>query len=380
MAMGTRKDQEQQEEMWIPQASLAKGASHPFYQRLNQLLEESRFDEFVEGRCRQFYAAKRGRPSLAPGMYFRLLLIGYFEGIDSERGIAWRAQDSLALRRFLRVGLEESPPDHSTISRTRRLIDLETHREVFSWVLRLLAEKGLMKGQTLGMDRKRERKGSNEEWKHPHDPDARITKMKDGRTHLAHKVEHAVDFQSGAVVAVNLAAADAGDTKTVGNTVAEAGEQIATVAGEPKSEGVNPEGPKEVVLDKGYHSNEVLVELAEWQVRTYCSEPERGRRRWEGKAEEQAAVYANRRRIRGERGKKLLRQRGEKLERGFAHLYETGGMRRVHLRHHRNILKRLLVHVAAFNLGLVMRQKWGRGTPRGLQGYRWDLFAPCCSS
>jgi transposase len=421
MAMGTRKDQEQQEELWIAQASLAKGASHPFYQRLNQLLEESRFDEFVEGRCRQFYAAKRGRPRLAPGVYFRLLLIGYFEGIDSERGIAWRAQDSLALRRFLRVGLEETPPDHSTISRTRRLIDLETHREVFSWVLRLLAEKGLLKGQTLGidattleanaalrtivrrdtgegyqdflkrlaqesgiatptreqlarLDRKRERKGSNEEWKHPHDPDARITKMKDGRTHLAHKVEPAVDFQSGAVVAVNLAAADAGDTKTVGNTVAEAGEQIATVAGEAKSEGVNPEGPKEVVLDKGYHSNEVLVELAEWQVRTYCSEPERGRRRWEGKAEEQAAVYAKRRRIRGERGKRLLRQRAEKLERSFAHLYETGAMRRVHLRHHRNILKRLLVHVAAFNLALVMRQKWGRGTPRGLQGYRLDLL------
>jgi transposase len=419
--MGTRKDQEQQEELWIPQASLAKGASHPFYQRLNQLLEESRFDEFVEGRCRQFYAVKRGRPSLAPGVYFRLLLIGYFEGIDSERGIAWRAQDSLALRRFLRVGLNESPPDHSTISRTRRLIDLETHREVFSWVLRLLAEKGLLKGQTLGidattleanaalrtivrrdtgegyqdflkrlaqesgiatptreqlarLDRKRERKGSNEEWKHPHDPDARITKMKDGRTHLAHKVEQAVDFQSGAVVAVNLAAADAGDTKTVGSTVAEAGEQIATVAGEAKSEGVNPEGPKEVVLDKGYHSNEVLAELAQWQVRTYCSEPERGRRRWEGKAEEQAAVYANRRRIRGERGKKLLRQRGEKLERSFAHLYATGGMRRVHLRRHSNILKRLLLHVAAFNLGLVMRQKWGRGTPRGLQGYRLELF------
>jgi transposase len=421
MAMGTRKDQEQQEELWVPQASLAKGASHPFYQRLNQLLEESRFDEFVESRCRPFYAAKRGRPSLAPGVYFRLLLIGYFEGIDSERGIAWRAQDSLALRRFLRVGLEESPPDHSTISRTRRLIDLETHREVFTWVLRMLAEKGLLKGQTLGidastleanaalrtivrretgegyqdflkglaqesgiatptreqlarLDRKRKHKGSNEEWKHPHDPDARITRMKDGRTHLAHKVEHAVDLESGAVVAVNLAAADAGDTKTVGNTVAEAGEQIATVAGEPKSEGVNPEGPLEVVLDKGYHSNEVLVELAEWQVRAYCSEPERGRRRWEGKSEEQAAVYANRRRIRGERGKKLLRQRGEKLERSFAHLYETGGMRRVHLRHHRNILKRLLVHVAAFNLGLVMRQEWGRGTPRGLQGYRFDLF------
>ena len=421
MAMGTRKDQEQQEEMWIPQAALAKGASHPFYQRLNQLLEESHFDAFVEGRSRRFYAARRGRPSLAPGMYFRLLLIGYFEGIDSERGIAWRANDSLALRRFLRVGLDETPPDHSTISRTRRLIDVETHREVFTWVLEVLAATGLLKGQTLGvdattleanaalrtivrrdtgegyqefltrlaqasgiktptreqlarLDRKRAHKGSNKEWEHPHDPDARIAKMKDGRTHLAHKVEHAVDFSSGAVVAVTVQPADAGDPATGRDTVCEAGEQIATVAGGEKGEAVNPQGPKEVVLDKGYHSNEMLVELADWQVRSYCSEPDRGRRDWEGKQEEQAAVYANRRRIRGERGKRLLRQRGEKVERSFAHCYETGGMRRVHLRHHRNILKRLLVHVAAFNLGLVMRKMLGRGTPRGLQGYDSALF------
>src|SRR2546422_1759981 len=152
MAMGTRKDREEQEELWVPHTALPKGASHPFYQRLNQLLEESHFDEFVEGRCQRFYAKKRGRPSLVPGVYFRLLLIGYFEGIDSERGMAWRANDSLALRRFLRVGLEESPPDHSTISRTRRLIDVETHREVFTWVLGVLAEKGLLKGQTLGID------------------------------------------------------------------------------------------------------------------------------------------------------------------------------------------------------------------------------------
>jgi transposase len=421
MAMGTRKDQEQQEEMWIPQASLAKGSSHPFYQRLNELLEESRFDAFVEGRCQRFYAEKMGRPSLAPGIYFRLLLIGYFEGVDSERGIAWRAQDSLALRRFLRVGLEEAPPDHSTLSRTRRLIDLETHREVFTWVLGVLAEKGLLKGQTLGvdattleanaalrtivrrdtgegyleflrrlaqesgiptptreqlarLDRKRAHKGSNEEWEHPQDPDARITKMKDGRTHLAHKVEQAVDFSSGAVVAVTVQPADAGDTATVGETVCEAGEQIAAVAGTKPDERVNPEGPKEVVLDKGYHSNDVLAELADWKVRTYCSEPERGRRCWEGKTAEQAAVYANRRRIRGERGKDLLRQRGEMLERSFAHMYETGGLRRVHLRRHPNILKRLLVHAAAFNLGLVMRQLLGRGTPRGLQGYEAALF------
>ena len=421
MAMGTRKDQERQEEMWVAQASLAKGASHPFYQRLNQLLEESRFDEFVEGRCRRFYAARRGRPSLAPGMYFRLLLIGYFEGIDSERGIAWRASDSLALRRFLRVGLDEAPPDHSTISRTRRLMDVETHQEVFTWVLGILAEKGLLKGQTLGvdattleanaalrtivrrdtgeayqeflkrlaqesgiktptreqlarLDRKRAHKGSNQEWKHLYDPDARIAKLKHGRTHLAHKVEHAVDFSSGAVVAVTLQPADAGDAATGRATVCAAGEQIATVAGTEQGAGVDVEGPKEVVLDKGYHSNEVLVELADWKVRSYCSEPERGRRCWEGKEQEQAAVYANRRRIRGERGKRLLRQRGEKVERSFAHCYETGGMRRVHLRHHPNILKRLLVHVAAFNLGLAMRKVFGHGTPRSLQGYEAALL------
>ena len=400
---------------------MAKGASHPFYQRLNQLPEESRLDEFVEGRCGRFYAERRGRPSLAPGMYFRLLLTGYFEGIDSERGTAWRANDSLALRRFLRVGLEESPPDHSTISRTRRLIDVETHREVFTWVLGVLAEKGLLKGQTLGVDAttleanaalrcivrrdtgegyqefltrlaqesgiktptreqlarldwKRAHKGSNEEWEHPHDPDARITKMKDGRTHLAHKVEHAVDINSGAVVAVTVQSAAAGDTATGGETLCEAGEQIATVAGEEKRAGVDPEGPKEVVLDKGYHSNEMLAEFADRKVRSYCSEPDRGRRCWQEKKEEQAAVYANRRRIRGQRGKRLLRQRGEKLERSFAHLCETGGMRRVHLRRHPNILKRLLVHAAAFNLGLVMRKLLGRGTPRGLQGYDAVLF------
>ncbi len=397
MAMGNCTQRRRQEAMWIAHHTLARGPSHPFYERLNQLLEGNHFDDFVEGLCRRFYAEKQGRPSLAPGIYFRLLLIGYFEGIDSERGIAWRAQDSLALRSFLDIALDESPPDHSTLSRTRRLMDVETHREVFAWVLRILAEQGLLKGQTLAidattleanaalraivrrdtgegyqeflqrlaqasgiktptredlarLDRKRAHKGSNEEWEHPHDPDARITKMKDGRTHLAHKVEQAVDVETEAVVAVTVQAADRGDTQTVQETLCEAGEQVATVAGEAKSEGVNPQGPKEIVLDKGYHSSEVLVKLAEWEVRSYCS------------------------RIRGERGKRLLRQRGEKIERSFAHLYETGGMRRVYLRRHPNILKRLLVHVAAFNLGLVMRKLFGKGTPRGLQGYRAVLF------
>lgn len=424
--MGTHEAQKQQEALWIPCTALPQGASHPFYQRLNQLLEGSGFDAYVEGRCRRFYAAKLGRPSLAPGMYFRLLLIGYFEGIDSERGMAWRANDSLALRRFLRVGLDESAPDHSTISRTRRLIDVETHREVFAWVLRMLAEQGLLKGETLGidattleanaalrsivrrdtgegyqeflqrlaqesgiatptreqlarLDRKRRRKGSNEDWEHPHDADARIAKMKDGRTHLAHKVEHGVDLESGALWAVTVQPADQGDTETVGATLREASEAIAQVARETNDreagERVNRQGPVEAVLDKGYHSGEVLVDMKARAVRSYCSEPKRGRRRWKGKREEQAAVYANRRRIRGGRGKGLLKQRGEKIERSFAHCYETGGLRRLHLRRHPNILKRLLVHGAAFNLGLVMRKIFGHGTPRGLQGYRAELFS-----
>jgi transposase len=323
------------------------------------------------------------------------------------------------------VGLEESAPDHSTISRTRRLIDLETHREVFVWVLRVLAEMGLLKGETLGidattleanaalrsivrrdtgegyqevlqrlakesgiatptreqlarLDRKRARKGSNEEWEHPHDADARIAKMKDGRTHLAHKVEHGVDLESGALWAMTIQPANRGDTETGASTLTEVGEAIAQVARETNDdeagERVHPQGPIEAVLDKGYHSGAVLVDMQERAVRSYCSEPDRGRRRWQGKSEEQAAVYANRRRIRGDRGKRLLRQRGEKIERSFAHLYETGGLRRVHLRQHPNILKRLLVHGAAFNLGLVMRKIFGKGTPRGLQGNRAELL------
>lgn len=423
MAMGRRAKQQRQEPIWIPQSELPQTAAHPFYQRLNQVLEERSFDNFVEQRCASFYAERMGRPSLAPGRYFRLLLIGYFEGIDSERGMAWRAADSLALRSFLGIGLEEMPPDHSTISRTRRLIDVETHQAVFRWVLELLAEKGLLKGKTVGidattleanaamrsivrrdsgegyeeflrrlaqesgiatptreqlakLDRKRAKKGSNEDWVNPHDPEAEITKMKDGRTHLAYKAEHAVDLETGAVVAVTVASGAAGDTETVLETLPQAGEHIAEVAcatnNEEVGERVQAEGPQEAVADKGYHSNHTLQVLAEAEVRTYISEPDRGRRCWKGKTGARQAVYGNRRRITGEHGKELLRQRGELLERSFAHAYETGGMRRLHLRGRQNILKRVLIHIGGFNLSLVMRELLGKGTPRGYQGFSAD--------
>jgi len=416
--MGTRQAQEKQEDIWIANAELARSPGHPFYQRLNELLDSEKFDLLVEGLCQKFYAAKMGRPSLVPGIYFRALLIGYFEGIDSERGIAWRLADSLALRQFVGISLTESTPDHSTISRTRRLIDVETHREVFGWVLALLADRGLLKGKRVGvdattleasaamrsivrrdtgeryeefltglakasgmetptreqlarLDRKRKKRTSNKEWMSPTDTDARVTKMKDGRTHLAHKAEHAVDLDTGAVVAVTLREADKGDTTTLDRTLCEAGEAVAELVGreaERHSESapkVNVAGIEEMVADKGYHSGAVVERVKSYGVRSYIPErQQKGRRNWEGKAGQQQAVYANRRRVQGNYGKSLLRRRGELVERSFAHCYDTGGMRRTHLRKHNNILKRQLIHVAGFNLSLIFRRLLGAGTPR----------------
>jgi transposase len=257
----------------------------------------------------------------------------------------------------------------------RSIVRRDTGERYEEFLTRLAKGSGIetpTREQLAKLDRKRPKKGSNEDWKHPHDPDARITKMKDGRTHLAHKAEHAVDMETGAIVAVTLHGADEGDTATIQGTVAEAGERIATIVADAEDDEavkqVSADGPREVVTDKGYHSRAVVRELTEWGVRTYCSEPNRGQQRWSGQAREQQAVYANRRRIRGERGLRLLRQRGEKLERWNQHLYDRGGMRRVHLRGRENILKRLVVHSGAANLGLLMRKLFGKGTPRGLAG------------
>jgi transposase len=409
MAMGTRRKRERQQDLWIATSDVVETPANVFYDRLNQILDEHKFDAKVERLCQKFYKKSvYGRPSLAPGVYFRSLLIGYFEGLDSERGIAWRTADSLSLRKFLGYALDEATPDHSTISRTRRLYWLETHKAVFRWVLKILDEEGLVSGRTVSidattleanaalksivrrdngqsyndylkelaqaagienptreqlarLDRKRKKKGSNQEWMSPSDPDARITKMKDGRTHLAHKAEHAVDLTSGALLAVTLQPANEGDTTTIHKTLEEA---------QAAAREINDQGVEEVVADKGYHSGAVLMDVHEQQVRSYIPEPERGRRNWqgEGKAEEQKRTYENRRRVRGDRNKRLQKLRSELTERSFAHLYETGGMRRVHLQGRKNILKRLLVHGAAFNLSLILRKTMGVGKPRRLQG------------
>jgi transposase len=415
MAMGQREG-ERQPDFWVPTSDLARSPGHPFYDELNKLLGAARFDQFVEERCASFYAETMGRPSIAPGVYMRMLLIGFFEGIDSERGIAWRCADSLSLRSFLGYEMSKKTPEHSSLTRIRQRLDVEVHQEVFTFVLKVLAEKGLLRGRAIGIDattleanaalrsivrrddgtqyeeflealakesgiktptradlaridKQRPRKGSNDEWKNPHDPDAKITKMKDGRTHLAHKAEHAADLDSGAVLAVTVQDATLGDCTTLKATmVATVQNMQAVVADEKCAEKVSHTALATWVADKGYHSNETMTMAAEVGLKTYISEPDRGERRWKDKHTAKAGTYANRRRLRSKRGRALMRRRGELLERTFAHCLETGGMRRVHLRGRANILKRYLVHVAAFNLSLVMRQIFGVGTPRGLQG------------
>ena len=411
--MGTRKSRERQESLWYG-TELPAAPGHPFYTRLNEALDKASFDHHCEESCAGFYHATLGRPSLAPGLYFRIMMIGFFEGLDSERGIAWRLADSLTLRQFLSIGLDEKTPDHVTISRTRRLIDGETHQRIFNWVLERLAQSGLIKGKTIGvdsttleanaamksivrrdtgesyddylkrlaeaegvnakdaaalrrMDRKRKKKTSNEDWESPSDGDAEITKLKDGRTALAYKAENAVDMETGAIVAVTTHGGAAADTATVEATVIEAGAAVAELVTAEPPEGqyqVHPGGVEEVVADKGYHSNEVAVGLRELGVRTYIAEPDRGRRNWEGKQAEKEAVYGNRRRIRGERGKRMQRQRGEKIERNFAHQFDTGGMDRLYVRGLENVHKKLLVQAAACNLALLMRLIYGAGKPR----------------
>jgi len=426
MALGKRKPK--QNFLWVDARHLQAHPAHPFYRRLNEILERAQFDRYVERLCRKYYAPVMGRPSIAPGVYFRCFLVGYFEGIDSERGIAYRIADSLSLREFLGLSLEEPTPDHSTLSKTRRRLSLGTHKAVFRWVLRLLAREGLLSGKNLGVDattleanaamktivrrdngasydeyvaqlmanegveeptpverrrwdRRRKKSLSNREWVNPHDPEARITKLKDGRTHLAYKAEHAVDLDTGAVVALTVQPADRGDPQSLRVTVAEAGSVVTGMASQAaEADAVGPVkrvsevGVERVVADKGYHSKPVLEELAEVGVRTLIAEPERQRQCRAGQRAPRAAVYANRRRLKTPTGKALMRRRGVLIERTFAHLYDTGGLRRVHLRGKDNLAKRLLIHAAAFNLSLILRQLLGVGTARQAA----DLLAALC--
>jgi transposase len=407
MTMGRRKA-EQQPELWVPTAELPRSPGHVFYEKLNHLLAEARFDAYVEDLCLPYYAEGVGRESIPPGIYFRMLLVGYFEGLDSQRGIAWRCADSLSLRAFLGIPLDEASPDHSSLTKIRQRLPFEAHERVFLFVLQLAQEKKLLRGKTVAVDattleanaalkaivrkdtgedyqaylkrllaeqgvenptaeevrrfdRNRPKKGSNKEWESATDPDSRIAKMKDGTTHLAYKAEHVVDLDSEFVLAASVHTADQSDPSTLVDSVLLAQTNLVLAGREQEIE--------EAVADKGYHKAQTLAECAQCNTRTYIPEPKGKKYKWADKPEAwRRARAANRRRVKGARSKRLQKKRSELVERSFAHVCETGGGRRTWLRGLVDVSKRYLVQVAAHNLGLVMRKLFGVGKPRVLQG------------
>lgn len=413
MALGRRK-KERQQDFWIATDKLPRSEGHVFYRNLNRLLAAAGFEPFVESLCEEHYHDSMGRPSIPPGVYFRMLLVGYFEGIGAQRGIAWRCGDSLSLREFLGIGLTENTPDHSSLTRTRDRLPLEIHAAVFQFVLQVADEKGLLKGKTVAVDattleanaamksivrrdtgedwnayikrlmqeageieasdepsveaiarfdkKRKDKKVSNQEWQSETDPDSRITKMKDGRTHLAYKAEHAIDLDTELILAAEIYHANEADADTIGPSVEAAQGNLIQAESEADIE--------EVVADKGYCKNETLAELEFTEgMRTYVAEPKQTHRRnWKNKpAQQRRAVTNNRRRTKGQRGRALQRNRSERVERSFAHVCETGGSRRTWLRGIDKVRKRYLMSAMARNLGLLMRSLFGFGTARSLQ-------------
>jgi transposase len=408
MSMGRRPEQ-RQADLWIAITDLPSSPGHVFYDKLNQLLAEASFDRYVESLCQPYYADGIGRESIPPGVYFRMLFVGYFEGLDSQRAIAWRCSDSLSLRSFLGVRLNEATPDHSSLTTIRQRLPLDMHEQVFTFVLKVAQEKKLLRGKTVAVDsttleanaamrtivrkdtgedwkgfvkglmaqegidnptdeeirrfdkKRKKKKVSNKDWESPTDPDSRITKMKDGTTHLAYKAEHTVDLDSEFVLAATVHAADQADSATLVESVLHAQANLVLAGSEQEIE--------EAVADKGYHKAETLADCERCQTRTYIPEPQGKDYNWEGKPEEwRPATLRNRRRVKGNRSKRLQKKRSELVERSFAHVCETGGGRRSWLRGLENVTKRYAVQVAAHNLGLLMRKLFGVGKPRTLQG------------
>jgi transposase len=407
MALGKRNHEHQ--EAWVATTDLPKSPGHPFYRKLNALLAEAGFDDWLEKLCRPHYAETMGRPSIPPGVYFRMILVGYFEGVSSQRGIAWRCSDSRSLCEFLGMPITEETPDHSSLSRVHGRLPLEVHEQVFAFVLTIAAKKKLLSGKTVGVDstmleadaamksivrkdtgddwktylkglaaeagienptdeelrrfdkNRKDKKVSNDEWQSPNDPDSRIAKMKDGRTHLAYKAEHVVDLESEFLLSAVVYHADEGDPETLADSVMQAQVNLQTAESDIEI--------REAAADKGYHKAATLELCDSLKVRTYIPErKQKHRSKWLDKPPAyKAAVYANRRRVRGERSKRLQRLRSERVERSFAHVCETGGARRCWLHGLVKVAKRYLLQAAARNLGLLLRKLFGMGTPRGLQ-------------
>ena len=408
MGMG-RRPTEQLADLWVATADLPQSPGHVFYDKLNGLLAQAGFDRYAEGLCQPYYADGQGRDSIPPGAYFRMLFVGYFEALDSQRAIAWRCSDSLSLRAFLGIPLHEATPDHSSLTKIRQRLPLDVHEQVFVFVLKVAHQKKLLRGKTVAVDSttleanaamrgivrkdtgedwkeylkrlmaeqgvedptdedirrfdkgRKGKKVSNEEWQSPADPDSRIAKMKDGTTHLAYKAEHTVDVDSGLVLAAAVHTADRGDADTLLDSVLHAQINLVKAGSEQEIE--------EAVADQGYHKAQTLADCEQCNTRPYIPEPRGREYNWEDNPPAwRKATAANRRRVKGARSKRLQKRRSEVVERSFAHVCETGGGRRTWVRGLTEVTKRYVVQVAAHNLGLLMRKLFGVGKPRTLQG------------
>lgn len=431
MALGRRK-RDQQQDLFITPDSLPKSNGHVFYKKLNELLDAQGFDTWIENLCQEFYTQGRGRPSIPPGIYFRMLLVGYFEGIQSQRGIAWRCADSLSLRTFLGIPLTESTPDHSSLTVIRERLPQSVHEAVFEWVLRIANDKKLLQATSVAVDSttleanaamksivrkesgedwrafviglmqadgvisqgevpsidamkrydssRKHKKVSNEEWFSPVDPQAKIARMKDGTTHLAYRAEHVVDTNSSLIIGAEIQSATASDNATLEDSLHAAQIHLDNAGATRRI--------KEVTADKGYHSTQSLTQLNEHtDFVTYIPEPklaEGKKHNWKDKSrKERKAVLNNRKRTQSKKGKKLQRLRSEKVERSFAHTLETGGGRRTQLRGLIKNQKRHFLLTAAYNLGVIMRTLFKMGTARGLGAFfayfnslTWAIYVP----
>lgn len=421
MGMG-RRNSERQQELWVPTHDLASAPRHVFYERLNRLLADANFDEWIEGRCRDYYAAG-GRDSIPPGTFFRMLFVGYFESIDSQRGIAWRCADSLSLKEFLGFAVQDETPEHSSLTRIRWRLPKEVFDEVFQFVLQIVDENKLLDAKTVGVDsttleanaamksivrkdtgegwdeylkrlaaedgielktkaelirfdkarnQQGKKKVSNDEWESPADPDARIAKMKNGTTHLAYKAEHVVDLKTDVILAAEIYHADHGDTATLTTSLTKAQDNL--------DQAQTCRYIEKVVADKGYHKTELLAEcemLGLCGIKTYIPEPDSPyQHTWVDKPDDHERVYRlNRERTERDYGKQLQRRRSEVVERTFAHTCETGGGRRSWLRQIENVGKNYVMKAAAHNLGRVLRKLLGAGKPRAYWGLSAAVFA-----
>lgn len=417
MSMGKRAAHKQ-ESLWVSTEALRTRFDHPFYRALNGLLAKHGFDPWVEQLCEGLYSSSKGRPSIPPGVYFRMLFVGYFEGISSQRAIAARCEDSLSLRRFLGFDVTVQTPDHSTLTVIAQRLPEEVEHEVFNWVLKIAAQEKLFSSRTLGIDstqieanaamssvvrrdtgerykkwlarmraeaaiKSRKDKDdddspttgsssyktaaprgtANENTTSTTDPDAGIARMSDGRSRLTYKVDHVVDLDHGIVVHPLIRRGGEHDGKSLIESVTEASAVIQECLG-PQAR------IEEVVVDRGYYTAANVLELTAQGITTYMPEQRRrGKRKWVEQTEaEREILRANEARVQSVLGRKLAIARMSRVEPIFAHVCRTGGSGRTWLRGIVRVTKRYLCTVAAFNLGRILRAVLGVGTPRGLRG------------